>query len=117
MKNQDTRFEQCTPYVFALTAYIEEKQLERNVVTAGKQSKLPVLAWDGSLTKGYNIIWTRDDGSLDSTEVRISVEFRKEDVIKQLELRKFLQEEVDESLHEFIRTNVFIATRNFLHRL
>ena len=24
---------------------------------------------------------------------------------------------MDESLHEFIRTNVFIATRNFMHRL
>ena len=31
LKNQDTRFEQCTPYVFAMTAYIEEKQLERNI--------------------------------------------------------------------------------------
>ena len=31
LKNKDTRFEQCTPYVFALTAYIEEKQLERNI--------------------------------------------------------------------------------------
>ena len=31
LKNEDTRFEQCTPYVFALTAYIEEKQLERNI--------------------------------------------------------------------------------------
>ena len=36
---------------------------------------------------------------------------------KQIELRDFLQDEVDESLHEFIRTNVFIATRNFMHRL
>ena len=31
LKNIDTRFEQCTPYVFALTAYIEEQQLERNI--------------------------------------------------------------------------------------
>ena len=31
LKNQDTRYEQCTPYVFAMTAYIEEKQLERNI--------------------------------------------------------------------------------------
>ena len=33
------------------------------------------------------------------------------------ELRSFLNEEVDESLHEFIRTNVFTATRNFVQRL
>ena len=26
LKNKDTRFEQCTPYVFAATAYLEEKQ-------------------------------------------------------------------------------------------
>ena len=31
LKNEDTRFEQCTPYVFAAAAYIEEKQLERNI--------------------------------------------------------------------------------------
>ena len=34
-----------------------------------------------------------------------------------LELRTFLEENIDDSLHEFIRTNVFIATRNFIHRL
>ena len=32
-------------------------------------------------------------------------------------MRDILQDDVDESLHEFIRTNVFIATRNFMHRL
>ena len=31
LKNKDNRFEQCTLYVFAITAYIEEKQLERNI--------------------------------------------------------------------------------------
>lgn len=31
LKNKDTRFEQCTPWIFAQTAYIEEKQLERNI--------------------------------------------------------------------------------------
>ena len=28
-----------------------------------------------------------------------------------------MENECDESLHEFIRTNVFIATRNFVHRV
>ena len=32
-------------------------------------------------------------------------------------LKIVLAEEVDESLHGFIRTNVFIATRNFIQRL
>ena len=31
LKNEDTRFEQYTPYVFSVVAYIEEKQLERNI--------------------------------------------------------------------------------------
>ena len=41
LKNQDTRFEQCTPYVFAAVAFIEEKQLERNIgisYSKGKKS-------------------------------------------------------------------------------
>ena len=45
------------------------------------------------------------------------VEFEKDGEKKCLKLRDFLQDEVDESLHEFIRTNVFTATRNFVQRL
>ena len=81
------------------------------------------MRWDENFTsilreKGYNITWTANDGCLDQCqEVKIEVESIKEDVKKHVELREFLQKEVDESLHEFIRTNVFIATRNFMHRL
>jgi hypothetical protein len=32
LKNKDNRFEQCTPYVFAMTAYIEEKQKYWNII-------------------------------------------------------------------------------------
>ena len=32
-------------------------------------------------------------------------------------LKKFLDEDIDESLHEMIRTNVLTATRNFQHRV
>ena len=32
-------------------------------------------------------------------------------------LEQFLQEDVNESLHEMIRTNVLTATRNFQHRV
>ena len=31
LKNKDSRFEQCMPYVFAAAAYIDEKQMERNI--------------------------------------------------------------------------------------
>jgi hypothetical protein len=175
LKNIDTRFEQCTPYVFAMTAYIEEKQLERNIGISyskgkkttmengersyslddgfavldnvkgtpryWKKAKMEMLAkldnfgpfhifytlscadmrWDENFTsilreKGFNIIWTASSGNLENnTEVKIEVEFGNEQ--EPMELREFLSSEVDESLHEFIRTNVFIATRNFMHRL
>ena len=66
--------------------------------------------------KGFNIIWTASCENLDNTsEIKIEVESGNEQEPK--ELREFLATEVDESLHEFIRTNVFIATRNFNHRL
>ena len=68
--------------------------------------------------KGYNIIWNGNNESLDnSTEVLVEVEFEKEGLKKKEDLKDFLSKEVDESLHEFIRTNVFTATRNFMHRL
>ena len=79
------------------------------------------MRWDENFTsilreKGFNIIWTASSGTLeDNAEVRIEAEFGNEQ--KPKELREFLSTEVDESLHEFIRTNVFIATRNFIHRL
>ena len=39
LKNRDTRFEQCTPFVFAALAYIEEKQLQRNIGISGFRGK------------------------------------------------------------------------------
>ena len=33
------------------------------------------------------------------------------------QLERFLKEDIDESLHEMIRTNVLTATRNFQHRV
>ena len=32
-------------------------------------------------------------------------------------LKTFLLEDVDDSMHEMIRTNVLVATRNFHHRV
>ena len=177
LKNQDTRFEQCTPYVFALTAYIEEKQLERNIGISyckGKKtlgdnggrryeledsfavldnvkgtprywskakkemlSKLDNfgpfhffytlscadMRWDENFTsilkeREYNIIWiSNNDKADDCIDVEVKVEFVNGGKKQEKSLRNFLEENVDDSLHEFIRTNVFIATRNFIHRL
>ena len=81
------------------------------------------MRWQENFTsilkeKGYNIIWTAPNGNLEeSAEVKIEVELETEGVKKPVILKEFLEKYVDESLHEFIRTNVFIATRNFVHRL
>ena len=39
-RNKDTRFEQCTPYVFASAAFLEEKQMERNIGVSFSKGKL-----------------------------------------------------------------------------
>ena len=67
--------------------------------------------------KGYNIIWNAGEFNLEEvSEVDIEVEFGPEDTKGKKMLRTFLEEEVDESIHEFIR-DVFIATRNFMNRV
>ena len=55
MKKEDTRFEQCSTYVFALSGYIEEKHLERNIGISFVKGKR-VLERDGQ--RYYNL----DDG-------------------------------------------------------
>ena len=172
LKNKDTRFEQCTPYVFAAAGYLEEKQMERNIgvsynkgkkIESGdgsktyelddafsvldnikgtpkywKKAKAEMLGkidnfgpfhwfytlscadmrWDVNFTsilreKGYKVIWEQDQND----EVIVQVEFLKAGTITKRSLKIFLEDECDESLHEFIRTNVFIATRNFIQRV
>ena len=49
-----------------------------------------------------------------TTETKVNSEDGR---IKRKPLEKFLQEDVDESLHEMIRTNVITATRTFQHRV
>ena len=177
LKNKDTRFEQCTPWIFAQTAYIEEKQLERNIGISyckgkknvsesgernytlddgfavldnikgtpryWKKAKMEMLAkldnfgpfhffytlscgdmrWNENFScilreKGYNIIWKVDSGNVDECQdVDIEVEFESDKGMERKDIARFLDEDADESLHEFIRTNVFIATRNFVQRL
>ena len=42
LRNKDTRFEQCTPYVFAAAAYLEEKQMERNIGVSFSKGKVNI---------------------------------------------------------------------------
>ena len=174
LKNKDTQFEQCTPYVFACAALLEERQMERNIGVsyskgklAGteetnrnyhlddafgvmdnvkntpryhKKNKMEMLAkldnfgpfhlfftlscgdmrWMENFTsilkeKGWVIIWDFEDKSEDEVlDVAVKVQLQ-DGSIKSLET--FLEEDADESIHEYIRTNVFTATRNFVNRV
>ena len=76
------------------------------------------------LEKGFKIIWlngsdkSHDRSNQDDFEsTTVKVEYQKEGEIKQDYLRDFLEHECEDSLHEAIRTNVFIATRNFVQRV
>ena len=76
------------------------------------------MRWDVNFAtilreKGYKIIWTQTSKE-DMEDLKVQVVLDKKDPI---DLRVFLDEHCDESLHEYIRTNVFIATRNFVHRV
>ena len=81
------------------------------------------MRWDENFSsilkeKGYNITWVSNSDKIDaSIDVEVLVEFGNEEEKQERSLRSFLEENVDDSLHEFIRTNVFIATRNFVHRV
>ena len=61
---------------------------------------------------GYNIEYSvKEDGT---TETKVNSEDGR---IRGKLLAKFLQEDIDDSLHEMIRTNVLTATRTFQHRV
>ena len=61
---------------------------------------------------GYQLqYWSKADGS---TQIIVD---QKDGRIINKTLKQFLEEDVDESLHEMIRTNVLTATRNFHHRV
>ena len=81
------------------------------------------MRWDENFTsilkeKGYNIVWISNSDETDNVnDVEVKVEFGSGEEKQQKALRQFLEENIDDSLHEFIRTNVFIATRTFIQRL
>ena len=61
---------------------------------------------------GYEMSYSlKEDGT---TETHVKSKHGRP-INKQLE--RFLKEDIDESLHEMIRTNVLTATRNFQHRV
>ena len=59
---------------------------------------------------GYILEYSVDEDGTTNTRV-------KDGKLLDKTLEQFLQEDVNESLHEMIRTNVLTATRNFQHRV
>ena len=65
--------------------------------------------------KGLTIAWDCGQSSMEDTvEPEIKVQFA-DGTFKPMS--EFLETEADESIHEYIRNNVFTATRNFVHRV
>ena len=169
LRNKDPRFSNDPAYVFAAAAYLEKKQLQRNVNVSyqrGKEiqtpngpstfqledgfsvfgnikntpkywktakyemlSKLDNLGpfhffftlscadnnWDENFSSilrklGMTIVYSTNQDDEETTLVRTKEH-------GDVELRDYLKNHVDQSLHEMIRRHVFIATRNYNHRV
>ena len=174
--NKDQRFARSPAYTYAAVAYIEKKQLQRNINISGTRGK-KVENSDGGITyeleDGYTVLddvkntprywkkakyemlaklenlgafqlfftlscadmrWKenfaailRDQGlNLHYSVIPdehghfitvIEVEFKKEGKMIKKNIKQYLKEEVNSSLHEIIRGNVLLATRYFNDRV
>ena len=174
--NKDQRFARSPAYTYAAVAYIEKKQLQRNINISGTRGK-KVQNSDGGITyeleDGYTVLddvkntprywkkakyemlaklenlgafqlfftlscadmrWKenfaailRDQGlNLHYSVIPdehghfitvIEVEFKKEGKMIKKNIKQYLKEEVNSSLHEIIRGNVLLATRYFNDRV
>ena len=59
---------------------------------------------------GSKIIWIQEqsESNVGYEDVNVEVEFSKNGKTEQVPLKHFLENECDESMHESIRTNVFV---------
>ena len=56
-----------------------------------------------------------DEKGNPSTKIYVNLTKEDDDIVK--EMRQYLQEEVNETLHEYIQGNFLLATRYFNHRV
>ena len=80
------------------------------------------LRWDGNFAvilrgKGCTLKYAIEENQDGFPKTVVYVEYSKNGQIQRDCLKKYLEEQVDESLHEFIRGNVLLATRYFNHRV
>ena len=80
------------------------------------------LRWDENFAailrqkEGITLQYCMEDDASGNPSTKIYVNFTKEGNATVKEMREYLQEEVNETLHEYIRGNVLLATRYFNHR-
>jgi superfamily II DNA helicase RecQ len=77
------------------------------------------MKWDenfSSLLRDRNVQIEYEVSGTDGLSKTI-IKFMKNEIEEELELQEYLKSEIDENLHELIRTNVLNATRNFQHRV
>ena len=67
--------------------------------------------------QGLNVIYSTLQNELGHYYIKIEVEFPKDGGKEIKELKEYLAEEVNSSLHEMIRGNVLLATRYFNDRV
>ena len=174
LRNKDTRFSTDPSYVFATAAYLEKKQLQRNINVSfqrgrevrdqdgvckyeledafsvfnsikntpkyWKNVKYEMLArldnlgpfhffftlscadlrWDENFScilckLGIQIEYDTSFDEDTGNEVHETWVLR--DGLERIEMRKYLETHVEQSLHEIIRRHVFIATRNYQNRV
>ena len=81
------------------------------------------LRWDenfGAILRqkeGITLQYCMEEDEEGNPSTKIYVNFTKEGKPIVKEMREYLQEEVNETLHEYIRGNVLLATRYFNHRV
>ena len=168
LRNKDNRFSFDPAYVFASAAYLENKQLQRNVNVSFNRGKKCTSLLGGttySLEDGFSVFdkisntpsywktakyemlarlenlgpfqffftlscadsrWDENFSSiLRSLGVKIKYEFNSEghEITKvmtkkgEIELREYLDDHINQSRHEIIRTSIMNATRNYNHRV
>ena len=169
LRNKDPRFSTDPSYVFATAAYLEKKQLQRNINVSYQRGTLSTSELGQktySLTDGFSVFdkisntpayWktakyemlaklenlgpfqffftlscadSRWDENFSSilVDLNISIEYKtdsngKEETIVKMEngenipMKMYLENYIDESRHEMIRTHVLNATRNYNHRV
>ena len=67
--------------------------------------------------QGFNLSYTVSQDEQGHFDTKIMVEFQKDGILTKKDIKQYLTEEVDSSLHELIRGNVLLATRYFNDRV